>query len=295
MANDKLIILDQSSKISSEKKKIVEKEAETISQKKKQIELITDQANEQLKESLPKIQKAEQEVRNIDRKELNTLRTLQTPPKMIEYIIATVALALEEKFVTWKDHGRKMLNDLNKFIEKLIGKIEQIKEQGSSAISDQVLSKLKSNLDNEFFSAKKLSSNIIAKPLGLWCIAIYDFAILKKQIEPLEKNLKDLQEKLELAEKEYSDIAADLKICSDEHQSLLNGFNEMNQKKEGLQRTIEVSQVKLERAERLTSLLADEGQRWNQAVVDLAGERQTLLGDVFISSAIVSYFGPLTS
>ena len=47
---------------------------------------------------------------------------------MIEYILATVALALEEKFVTWKDHGRKMLNDLNKFIEKLINKIEQIKE-----------------------------------------------------------------------------------------------------------------------------------------------------------------------
>jgi hypothetical protein len=43
---------------------------------------------------------------------------------MIEYILSTVALALEEKFVTWKDHGRKLLNDLNKFIEKLIGKIE---------------------------------------------------------------------------------------------------------------------------------------------------------------------------
>jgi hypothetical protein len=95
---------------------------------------------------------------------------------MIEYILATVALALDEKYVSWKDHGRKLLNDLNKFIEKLIGKIEQIKEQGSQAISEKTLANLKSNLDNEFFSQKKLSTNIIAKPLGLWCIAIYDFA-----------------------------------------------------------------------------------------------------------------------
>ena len=43
---------------------------------------------------------------------------------MIEYILATVCIALDEKYVTWKDHGWKLLNDLNKFIDKLIGKIE---------------------------------------------------------------------------------------------------------------------------------------------------------------------------
>ena len=43
---------------------------------------------------------------------------------MIEFILATVCLALDEKYVTWKEHGKKLLNDLNKFIEKLIGKID---------------------------------------------------------------------------------------------------------------------------------------------------------------------------
>jgi dynein heavy chain len=69
----------------------------------------------------------------------------------------------------------------------------------------------------------------------------------------------------------------------------------MNQKKENLEKTIEVSKVKLDRAERLTSLLADEGLRWRNAVVDLQQEKQTLIGDVFLSSAIISYFGPLSS
>jgi hypothetical protein len=62
-----------------------------------------------------------------------------------------------------------------------------------------------------------------------------------------------------MAEKEYSAIASDLKICNEEYQDLLNDFNEMNNKKESLERTIEISKVKLDRAERLTSLLADEG------------------------------------
>lgn len=54
---------------------------------------------------------------------------------MIEFIFATVCLALNEKYVNWKDTGRKMIKDLNKFIEKLIKKIEDIKTKGGSAVS----------------------------------------------------------------------------------------------------------------------------------------------------------------
>lgn len=43
-----------------------------------------------------------------------------------------------------------------------------------------MLNKLKKNLEHEFFSEKKLKTNIIAKPLGMWCYAINDFAVLKK-------------------------------------------------------------------------------------------------------------------
>jgi hypothetical protein len=52
------------------------------------------------------------------------------------------------------------------------------------------LKNLQKNLESEFFSEKKLETNIIAKPLGNWCHAIYDFTILKKQVEPLEKEVQ---------------------------------------------------------------------------------------------------------
>ncbi len=80
----------------------VESEAQIISIKKEQIELINNQANAKLKDSLPKIKKAENEVRNIDRKELNALRKLPNPPKLIPFILKTVCIALGEKFTDWK-------------------------------------------------------------------------------------------------------------------------------------------------------------------------------------------------
>jgi prefoldin subunit 5 len=193
--------------VANEKKERVEQETNVIQVKTEQIELINNQAMAQLNESMPTIVKAEQEVRNIDKKELSTLRHLTAPPAMIEFIFSTVCLVLEEKYLGWRQTGIKLLNDLNKFIESLVDKIDRIKTQGSSVVSQAVISSLAKNLKNDFFSEAKLESNVIARPLGIWCKAIYDFTVLKRQIEPLEKNAKEMSDKLAESQKEYDVMA----------------------------------------------------------------------------------------
>lgn len=294
LTEEKLVQLESASKIANEKREKVEAETSVIQLKTEQIELINNQANSQLAESLPKIQKAENEVRNIDKKELNTLRHLNSPPAMIEFIFSTVCIALEEKYVNWKATGMKMLTDLPKFVEMLIDKIDKIKTQGSSVISVSSLNGLARNLKNEFFSDSKLESNIIAKPLGLWCKAIFDFANLKKQIEPLEKNAREMNEKLMESKKEYDLMSAELAICRENFQGLQSDFNKLEEKKKALENNIMVSKVKLERAEKLTTLLADEGVRWKQTFEDLNHQAESIVGDTFLSSAYISYMGPLT-
>lgn len=65
---------------------------------------------------------------------------------MIEFIFSTVCLALGEKYVNWKDTGRRMIKDLNKFIEKLIKKIQDIKLKGGSVVPTSTLKNLEKNL-----------------------------------------------------------------------------------------------------------------------------------------------------
>ena len=295
LASEKLIELEKSSKIANDKKEIVEKKTKVIQVKKNQIIVINNQAKSQLEDALPKIQAAENDVRNIDRKQMNDLRSLNNLPKTIEFIFKTVCIALSEKYISWQKSGKKLLSDLNKFIEKLIKKIDMIKEKGSEAVSPSIMKKLKKNLENELFSDKELEKNIIARPLGMWCKAIYEFTNLKKLVEPLEKNAKEMGIKLTEAETEYSKIAKDLEICKNEFETLQDEFNEMDLKKKKLEENIEFSKIKLERAGRLTSLLSDEKERWKNAVENLKNEKLTLVGDVFMSSAFVSYLGPLTS
>jgi len=185
--------------------------------------------------------------------------------------------------------------DLTKFIKRLTDKIEEINEFGASAIKPKVIKKLKEQLQNEYLSENKLSKDAIAKPLGLWCRAIYDFATLKKQVEPLELQAKELQIKLSKTENEFQIISKDLQKCKNEFQKLSDEFNEMDQKKRELAETIEQSKIKLGRAGKLTELLSEEGKRWKESIGILEKEKVTLVGDTFLSSAYISYIGPLTS
>lgn len=57
---------------------------------------------------------------------------------------------------------------------------------------------------------------------------------------------------------------------------------------------MELTKARLIRAEKLTTLLKDEGERWVVSVADLNVEVKNLTGDVFISAACISYCGPFT-
>ena len=54
---------------------------------------------------------------------------------------------------------------------------------------------------------------------------------------------------------------------------------------------MELTKARLERAEKLTHLLKDEGERWVVSVADLQVEVKNLTGDVFLSAACISYCG----
>ena len=53
-------------------------------------------------------------------------------------------------------------------------------------------------------------------------------------------------------------------------------------------------QKRMVRASKLVVLLKDEGVRWKETVESISGEIERLIGNVFLSCACISYFGPFT-
>lgn len=50
--------------------------------------------------------------------------------------------------------------------------------------------------------------------------------------------------------------------------------------------------TRLDRANRLTTALAEEESRWTSIIKDLTSELWTIAGDVLLSAASVAYLGP---
>lgn len=53
-------------------------------------------------------------------------------------------------------------------------------------------------------------------------------------------------------------------------------------------------QARMVRASKLVVLLKDEGIRWAESIETIGGEIIRLTGNVFLSCACISYFGPFT-
>jgi dynein heavy chain len=139
-----------------------------------------------------------------------------------------------------------------------------------------------------------LDQNPISKPLGAWCKAILDFAMLKRDVEPLEQKAAEWNAKLETATKEFDKINKELQECKAHFDKLKSEFDVLQTKKEELETTIENTKVKLVRAEKLNYLLADEGVRWEESVIKLDIDVKNVTGNVLLAAAELSYFGPMT-
>ncbi len=56
----------------------------------------------------------------------------------------------------------------------------------------------------------------------------------------------------------------------------------------------DVTRKRLDRAGKLTSALADEGVRWKDTATRIQIVTDLLVGDVFLSSACIAYYGAFT-
>ena len=77
-------------------------------------------------------------------------------------------------------------------------------------------------------------------------------------------------------------------------EDLERAYIEVKEKKERLESEIELCRQRLGRAEKLTSGLGNEHERWKENVGLLDARIRQLVGDVFVAAACISYYGPFT-
>ena len=277
--------LARDTEIANEKEHFVHEEVERVNLQAEEIRILTKEAQADLVKVMPALIEAEQALKSLDRREVSEIRTFNNPPDAVRLVMEAVCVLLNEK-PDWPS-AKSVLMDMN-FLDRL-------NNYDKENVPESILKKLRTYVKKPEFEPEYVGQkNLACKSICLWCRAIDNFSTVSKEVGPKKQKVEEMTLKLEAANHELENKKAELDEVQENLDKLQRECDETMRKKEELMKEITLTQQRLERAGKLTELLADEGVRWQEQLQSLNVEFEKLIGNVFVASAMMSYLGPFT-
>jgi dynein heavy chain len=265
---------------------VVNKEAAEAKAKAAEVQVIKDDAQADLDKAMPALEAAVGALNSLNKNDITEIKSFAKPPPMVQTTLEAVCILKGEK-PDW-DTAKKVLSDSN-FLKSLF-------EFDKDNIAESRLKKLKKYTNNPDFTPDIVGKvSKAAKSLCMWCCAMDVYSSVAKTVEPKRKALNEAQATLD-------DVMAALKVKEDmlaevnaKVAALQKQLREAQEQSQQLQDEAGLTEARLSRAGKLTGALGDEAERWTAETSALADQITLLVGDVFLSSACVSYFGAFDS
>ncbi|KAG9490480.1 hypothetical protein GDO78_006034 [Eleutherodactylus coqui] len=198
------------------------------------------------------------------------------------------------------DQNGKIIDDFWPSSKKMLGDmkfLDSLKEFDKDNIPSKVIAQIRRDFisNPEFQSAVIKNVSSACEGLCSWvrAIEVYDkvakiVAPKRQRLEAAETDLKIHMEKLKIKRKELKEVTAKLKDLQDLLSQKLT-------EKQILEENINLTMLKLDRAEKLINGLGGEKQRWRGIAIQLEDTYQNIAGDMLLSAGVVAYLGPFTA
>eukprot|EP00736_Rhodelphis_marinus_P006943 Rmarinus@m.24609 len=279
----------------------VEKEEEEASQKAKETEAIAADAQRDLDEALPALEKALASLKNLNRNDIVEVRSMGRPPAGVKLTMEAVCIMFEKKpkkvahetkvgvkVDDYWEPGKNLLADPSKFLDNLI-------KFDKDNIKEDVIRKITPYVENPEFTPEIISkASKACTSICEWVLAMEKYYHVSKAVEPKREKLKEAQAVYAVTMESLQEAKARLQAVQDRINFLESEYEKSVAKKEELAFKVEDCTQKLERAHRLIGGLGGEKTRWAATVESLGGELISLTGDVLIAAGTIAYAGPFT-
>lgn len=235
--------------------------------------------------ALPILKKAVEAVDVLSRDALTELKNFKNPPgNVLDVTNAIMILRKERGQLGWAG-ACKMMGTVGTFLQEL-------KDFDATAIDEETLRKLAPILGKPYFTSDQMEkASKAAANLCEWVINIVQYKRVHMKVQPKLDDQKRAGEQLAIAnaklkkvEDQVAAMQAKLKLVTDQLQAKVEEANRM-------EADAAITANRLDLAQRLMSGLTDEGKRWEASVKGLEERARTLVGDVLLSAAFVSYIG----
>ena len=318
-ANEKASVAGGISETVSREKAIVEfesekanEEATKVAEIQKDVTKKQADAEEDLKQAVPAVERAIAALNTIEVKDLQMAKTMSTPPKGVDDVFSAVMtlfagvkrLPCAEKIKVqksgkvkdadkdWGNAKKALFNDPKQFLADCLGLKEAF---DAGEVPNINWKEVRPYLELEHFKPEIIQGkNPAAAGVCNFVINIVIYYDIVSQVEPKKKLVAEMQVKLQEANDALTAVNEKVRGLQEKLAVLTEQLAEATATKEEAEATVAKGMSKLDMANRLINALASENVRWNQGVKDLAANRFLLIGDALLGAAFVSYIGPFT-
>lgn len=266
-------------------KEKVEAEARVVGKQAADVRAIQEDAQKDLDVAMPALESALKSLDALDKKDIQEIKSFPKPPPLVMMTMEAVNILLQEK-PDW-DTAKKVLSD-TKFMDKL-------KSFDKDNIPQKVLKQLEKYTQKEEYKPATVGNQSrAAMSLCMWTHAMDTYSKVAKEVEPKKAKVAELTEQLNVANAALKAKQDDLQKVINQVAALQKRLKDTINEKERLENEAALTKARLARADILTVGLKDEGVRWRETVANIRQDIINLTGDVFLSSAAISYYGPFT-
>jgi len=283
--------IQQETSIVDKESQIAQKEEAKTATIKAEAEEAQAIASEELKKAQPLKQQALEAIDCIDKKAMTELAAFASPPGRVEDVMPAVVLVLSEgghpaKDLSWKA-GKKLLGNVTLFMNKL----QHLHETWNHDIMQMTKQKVAkwTFKENDVAKASTACANIYK-----WLMNILNYHTVVQGIAPKERAAKEAEDLLRESEEKLRKVQAKVKSLQDQLDALKTQLDEAVGARNAAQQEAQSMSDKITRATSLVAGLGDEGERWKIKIEEYKEEQTSVVGDVLLASAFVSYCGPFT-
>lgn len=247
---------------------------------------IEEEASGELAVAKPALEEAKHAVDCLSKASLTELKSLTKPPSGVDKVTMCCLIMLknEKRNFSW-DNAKKMMAKIDQFK----GQLEQFKAE---TMPDEMVYKLQPICeDPNFDPAKMASKSSAAANLASWVVNSVRYNRIYKKVEPLMIRLDAAKAAKAEADAALNKAEGALQLVEERLAALQAKFLEATDAKTRVEEEAAACEERLNLAERLVNGLSSENERWGNEVHHLKLKQVTLVGDVLLAAAFVSYVG----
>ena len=273
----------QEAEVQQEKAEAERKKAEAASAEAAEIQ---QQAEGELAEAKPAMDAAAEAVDCLNKASLTELKNFSKPPSGVDKVTACCLMMLEGEFKNHKwDRAKKMMAKVDHFLNKLL-------DFDAKNMDDHLISKLAPFMDLETMTYESMKSkSAAAANLCAFVTNTYKYNRIYVRVKPLMDRLEAAGQRKAAADAALAQVEAEVAEVEARLKQLQNTLIEATNEKIAVETEAKACTDRLGLAERLVNGLASEKERWGKEIDRLKQDEVTLVGDVLLASAFVSYIG----